>query len=603
MKQRLALTRNPLVLLLATSFAVSLAISLPGCSNDTGGSGVDAASGPPSPDYDALEPPLAKRLRERTAIVEADPTFGESWGSLGVAYQVHDLFDEATQCFEKAEELDPDEFRWPYFLGVAKQLGDRAAALQHFRRATELNGEHAPLHYFVGNSQLQSEDWAAADAAFARALEIEPKLIVAHLGRAKVALAGSDGEKALEHLRSAQGLGPQANEIVGLFEQAYRLVGDEEEADHQAELISGMTRLEPVVDPLWFNLQLAEGVTVRRRRLKSDHLLDHGDREGAIVIWEEAIREDPDNFDVHLQVGHVLSKAGRFDLAFQSYGRAIKIKDDAHAHLGAGNALLSGGKVDIAIRAFRKALDLDPALHAARLNLGFVLLTEGNAEEGLPLIQEACRGLPDEPDAHFNLAQAYRTANRTDEAMREYQVVIDIDGHHVQGRMAFGDALLELDRPDEAIEHFEEALHGNPLMPKSYDKLAQALHGAGRHADELASIETGLASLANELVLRRRLAWTLATCPDDAVRDGARAVEIATKLCEDSQFKAPSALHTLAVSLAEAGDFAAATKRIEEAIALVQARQPLTPQLEMHLVELGNALDSFSNSKPHRHPE
>ena len=67
------------------------------------------------------------------------------------------------------------------------------------------------------------------------------------------------------------------------------------------------------------------------------------------------------------------------------------------------------------------------------------------------------------------------------------------------------------------------------------------------------------------------MAWLLATCPDPTFRDGPRAVEFAHRALENA---APASraecLDTLAAALAEAGDFAGAVGRSDEAIALME---------------------------------
>ncbi len=66
---------------------------------------------------------------------------------------------------------------------------------------------------------------------------------------------------------------------------------------------------------------------------------------------------------------------------------------------------------------------------------------------------------------------------------------------------------------------------------------------------------------------RNDLAWILATSPDDAQRDGARAAALATALDEEHPDD-PVLMDTLAAALAELGDFEAAVATQERAIAL-----------------------------------
>ena len=85
--------------------------------------------------------------------------------------------------------------------------------------------------------------------------------------------------------------------------------------------------------------------------------------------------------------------------------------------------------------------------------------------------------------------------------------------------------------------------------------------------------------------MKNNLAWILATCPDEDLRDPQRALAVAQAECERTSWKDASLLDTLAAAHAAAGDFAKAIEQQEKAIELIEdaeAKKSLTERLDLY---------------------
>lgn len=90
--------------------------------------------------------------------VEADPKLLSAWNSLGLALQAHGEFEQATKCFEKMLEIQPDSAL------ARKQL----VATSRQRRS---DAEIGPLLELLGQEDLSPEQRIAAEFALGTALD------------------------------------------------------------------------------------------------------------------------------------------------------------------------------------------------------------------------------------------------------------------------------------------------------------------------------------------------------------------------------------------------------------------------------------------------
>ena len=78
--------------------------------------------------------------------------------------------------------------------------------------------------------------------------------------------------------------------------------------------------------------------------------------------------------------------------------------------------------------------------------------------------------------------------------------------------------------------------------------------------------------LPNHTNFLNQLAWVLATCPVESIRNGAEAVDLAQRAVRLPDGQEPAILDTLAAAYAEAGRFSEAVETMKRAVSLASAR-------------------------------
>jgi tetratricopeptide (TPR) repeat protein len=104
--------------------------------------------------------------------------------------------------------------------------------------------------------------------------------------------------------------------------------------------------------------------------------------------------------------------------------------------------------------------------------------------------------------------------------------------------------------------------------PVAYNNLGNLLPAA----DAVPLYEKALGIDPESVMPMNNLAWILATCPDPSLRDGRKAVELATDAVRRSGDNEPVYLRTLAAAYGEAGDFQEAIRLAEHARLLAEAQ-------------------------------
>ncbi|MAB90312.1 MAG: hypothetical protein CMJ90_12740 [Planctomycetes bacterium] len=498
---------------------------------------------PPAVDLPALDlsgaaPGVSEAVAAAQKSLQEDPEAGERWGRIGAVLDINGLQTEAIPYYRAAIERDPD-WRWPYFLGICLRITDLGAAAEQFKAAERRNPDHLGLLISCGRALDQLDQSEDARERFERALKQDPQCAPALEGLAGVALRADKVDEARRLMERATKAAPRYAPAWRLLAEARDRAGDAEGGRTARDAAARGSDTMPVADAERTALARDEGVLEVHRLSREQGYVGTGRPRSGIKEWQDHLAFDPESTIAHQRLSKLYLGSGDEARAREHLQRAIDLAPKSpDPHITYGVALTDRGRFDDAEAAFRSALAKDSEAHAARVRLGSLLCATGRLDEGVRLLTAAVTHDPNDPDALYNLGAA--------------QLEGGVAGHAAQ-----------------TLSSLAEIYPQHELV---WDLWAISLQKVGKESEARDVLRKGLDKAPGNIRTVNRLAWLLATARDDAVRDGAHALNAAKRLA-DPRNAPPSAavLDTLAAAYAETGDFQQAIATAKMAIEMANS--------------------------------
>ncbi|HEV8429147.1 MAG TPA: FG-GAP-like repeat-containing protein [Pyrinomonadaceae bacterium] len=155
-------------------------------------------------------------------------------------------------------------------------------------------------------------------------------------------------------------------------------------------------------------------------------------------------------------------------------------REDAYRANNIGVALLEQFKHKEAADAFRRALQLEPTLALARINLGIALFNLPDLPAAQKELQAASAAAPTAPQPHYVLGLAAKTQNRPEEAIAEFQKVLQIDPNDVGANVNLGQLYAQQRKYTDAIVVLRTAIAAEPYNATGLYNLGTALLRSGQ---------------------------------------------------------------------------------------------------------------------------
>jgi len=273
----------------------------------------------------------------------------------------------------------------------------------------------------------------------------------------------------------------------------------------------------------------------------------------SLSLFQHTLDVTGNNYTANLCMAEVLHKQGRLNEAVYHCGEAIRIKPGAfQAHLKMGAVLRDTGRLDESAAEYQRCLKIRPNDPNVLNGYGITLSNQGKYDEAVKYFGEALRIRPDFAAAHDNMGHALTIQGNLEGAAAHLTKALQLDPDSALSHYNLGQVLVQSGKINEAIIHFDEAIRIKPDWAEPVNSLA----------------------------------WVLAVNEKAAILNPDRAVKLARRACELTDYKKPEFLDTLAVAYAAGSDFGKAIEITKNALELCQSpeKETLRKELESRLV-------------------
>lgn len=403
----------------------------------------------------------------------------------------------------------------------------------------------------------------------------------------------------------------QADQAIPLFEEVLRIKGDHVPALVWLGTLHADGGRVDLAEPL-----LTKAVSLNPRSAAAlfelgKVALAGGDPARAATHLEAALAADPDADGVHYALAMAYRARGdeqraashvrrwRDERLYPADPLMEEITDllkTAVVYEIRGTRAMDDRKWAEAAALFREGLAVAPRDATLHQNLGTALYLAGDARGAEAEFEAAASLLPGYARALFSLGIIMEERGRDQEAIERFSGAVASDPSMVNARASLADALRRSGKLEASIAEYVSVVKADPSASQARFGHAMALVRLRRYAEARAVLEEATRAHAEQPGLAHALARLLASAPDDAVRDGPRAMTIVQAL-ERTTAPTLTLIETAAMALAETGRFSDASARQRQAIAM--ASQAGRAETATRLTE---NLRRYESGMPSRQP-
>ena len=422
---------------------------------------------------------LSENIKTAQDVLQKAPEDAEAWGNLAKIYHIHGWEAEAIQCYKRATEIVPTEFRWLYYLGLITYKITPKEASSTFAKAISINSEYPAAYIYYAHALRGTGHLKEAEQQLKRAKELNPTNPFADLWLGELALTDRRFNDARRHIQSALNLNPKQSEAHAAMAQVDLVLGNKASALQHAIDARQPTQHTEMDDPLW--LQLMDiGVTSRWFLERGKRYIRNKKNDLAVTELSTVISAAQKDPEVWLNYGIALFHIKEYSKAVAALesthmviektdkmrSKMIKKLDQldhlkVQSHYYLGRIYYDTERLSKAISNYQQAIQIKPDFIEVHSRLGMTYWKANRFDEAVAQCKKAIERFPLNIEFNQNLAEIYWQSKMYDQAAEEYKIIIKHDPLDEQAFYRVGLAFFKKDMLDEASSYFQKVLSIN----------------------------------------------------------------------------------------------------------------------------------------------
>ena len=205
------------------------------------------------------------------------------------------------------------------------------------------------------------------------------------------------------------------------------------------------------------------------------------DYYGAIKLYREALKLNPNFADAYNNRGNAYKDLGQYERAIQDFDKAIQLNPNYDmAYNNRGVAYYYLGQNERAIQDYDKAIQLNPNYDMAYNNRGVCYNELGQNERAIQDYDKAIELNPNDSTAYNNRGNAYKDLGQYKRAIQDFDKAIQLNPNYDMAYNNRGVAYFYLKKYQQAFKNFERAYELNPNNTLAKNNRAACLKAMGK---------------------------------------------------------------------------------------------------------------------------